>query len=76
MEESDFANNYSFDFVGNASSLVPMTKATLSGRDSVVHLISSAGHDIHQAIDSYSNQEVSPTRDNNDLNMMNRQDVI
>ena len=41
--KNDEAYNHSLDFVGNASSLVPLTKATLSGRESVGHLITTAG---------------------------------
>ena len=41
METSDSQIKFSLDFVGNASSLVPLRKQTLSGRDSVTHLIST-----------------------------------
>ena len=56
--------NCSLDFVGNASSLVPLTKATLSGRDSVGHLI-TAGN-FNYEMDTFSNEE-GP---NNDLNVV------
>ena len=71
--------------MGNASSLVPLTKATLSGRDSVGHLISSAGQEWHyvnyEMNDTYSNEERSLGRDKNDdlyvVSMNNnRQDFV
>ena len=86
MAESEQPYNYSLDFVGNASSLVPMTKATLSGRDSVSHLINSTTADgppvNHNNADSpYSRDGRStspPKKDNTDLHhvvgMINRQE--
>ena len=68
--KNDEAYNHSLDFVGNASSLVPLTKATLSGRESVGHLITTAGQDtagiFNYDMEVFSNDEGFK----NDLNLV------
>ena len=52
MEEDH--HKFNLDYVGNASSLVPLTKATLSQRQSISHLVSFNSQDNNDQV--YDNQ--------------------